>query len=86
MVCVEIEGLTDVSRGQLMSAMRAQGVDSRPYFYPISDMPVFHGADTPVAHQVSCCGLNLPSYYDLTEQDVGRVCDVFKASLNAMGR
>jgi perosamine synthetase len=86
MVCVEIDGQTDVSRGDLMNAMRAQGVDSRPFFYPISDMPMFHAADTPIAHEVSRAGLNLPTYFDMTEHDVDRVCDVFRASLFKIGR
>ena len=81
MVCVEVEGLTDVSRQSLMTALRERGVDSRPYFYPVSDMPVFFGADTPAAHHHSRAGLNLPSYVDLTEQDVDRVCKAFTAAL-----
>lgn len=81
MVCVEIEGSSDTSRQLLMTALRERGVDSRPYFYPVSDMPMFHGADTPVAHHHSRAGLNLPSYVDLTEHDVDRVCKAFMAAL-----
>lgn len=82
MICVEVDGLNDDSRQSLMSRMREHGVDSRPYFYPLSDMPVFHGGETPVTHRYARCGLNLPSYVDLTKQDVDRVCSVFLAALD----
>lgn len=81
MVCVEVEDLSDALRQSLMTALRERGVDSRPYFYPVSDMPVFPGADTPVAHHHSQVGLNLPSYFDLTQQDVNRVCEALTAVL-----
>lgn len=81
MVCVEIDGLTDATRALFSQALRSRGVDSRPYFYPISDMPVFHGADTPMTHQYSYKGLNLPSYVDLTENDVDTICEHFKSVL-----
>ena len=48
MVCLEVEGMNEGSREALMAALRARGVDSRPYFYPVSDMPMYPGADTPV--------------------------------------
>lgn len=86
MVCVEVEGLTDASRSLFMQALKERGVDSRPYFYPISDMPVFHGASTPRAHYHSYRGLNLPSYVDLSEEDVDLVCESFRSVLqNVLG-
>lgn len=81
MICVEVEGLDEASRQLLMQGLKERGVDSRPYFYPISDMPVFHGAATPLAHHHSYRGLNLPSYVDLTEEDVHLVCGAFRAAL-----
>ena len=82
MICVEAAGLTDTTRQELMTALRERGVDSRPYFYPVSDMPVFLGAETPVTHCYSRIGLNLPSYVGITEQEVDFVCRVFVALLD----
>ena len=81
MVCVEIDGLTDASRLTLMAALRKRGVDSRPYFHPVSDMPMYAQTDTPVTHEASHKGLNLPSYTDLSEQDVATICEQFIESL-----
>jgi perosamine synthetase len=84
MVCAEIADMTVNQREALMVSLRASGVDSRPYFYPVSDMPMYPGAHTPVAHRISATGLNLPSYVDLTEQDVQLICSHFKNALLAM--
>lgn len=70
MVCAEFEGLEEERRARLMAQLKERGVDSRPYFYPMSDMPYFERANTPVAHQVSQRGINLPTYVDLTRDDV----------------
>lgn len=74
MICLEIDGLKDEQRGVLMGKLREVGVDTRPYFYPISDMPMYQRAATPVAHAVSQRGMNLPSYTDLIEADVEEIC------------
>jgi perosamine synthetase len=81
MVCVEIEALDETSRQALMAALRERGVDSRPYFYPMSDMPMYSRADTPITHRVSQIGLNLPSYTDLTREEVDFVCTQLRAVL-----
>jgi perosamine synthetase len=70
MVCLEIAGLRADAREHLMRALKADGVDSRPYFYPVSDLPMYQRADTPVAHRIHEIGINLPSYFDLKRQDV----------------
>jgi perosamine synthetase len=74
MVCLEIEGLGESARHDLMNGLRVRGVDSRPYFYPVSDMPMYSSADTPVAHRISHSGINLPMYVDLTRKDVDYIC------------
>jgi perosamine synthetase len=75
MVCLEVEGLNETRRAALMSKLRERQVDSRPYFYPISDMPMYTKADTPVAHRISPVGMNLPSFVDLTREEVEYVCE-----------
>jgi perosamine synthetase len=85
MVCVEIDGLTYETRDSLLRELKAGGVDSRPYFYPVSDLPMYERADTPVAHEISPKGLNLPSYFDLTRADVTYICDALRAALVTIG-
>lgn len=84
MVCIEIDGLNEARRQQLMANLRERGVDSRPYFYPMSDMPMYQRADTPVAHRLSEIGLNLPSYTDLTNEEVCFVCARLREAIEAL--
>jgi perosamine synthetase len=81
MVCMEVAGFTESIRGELMNRLRDLGVDSRPYFYPISDMPMYDCAATPIAHDVSQRGINLPSYTDLSEADVEQICRLTQRAL-----
>ena len=73
MVCLEVDGMSEAERERLMLGLRERGVDSRPYFYPVSDMPMYPAADTPVAHRLSACGINLPSFVDLSRDQVRHI-------------
>jgi perosamine synthetase len=81
-VCAEIQGIGEDGRDNLISSLKQRGVDTRPYFYPMSDMPYLQSADTPVAHAVSARGLNLPTFVDLTKSDVADICDRFLQALD----
>lgn len=88
-VCLEVDGWSADERDRFMLNLAERGIESRPYFYPISDMPMYgvsmYGADvrhqTPVAHRISQQGLNLPSYFEMGEQEVVAVCDAIAACL-----
>ena len=76
-VCLEVDGWTAAERDRFMLALAEHGIETRPYFYPISDMPMYKGYaryKNPVAHQASQQGINLPSYFEMTELEVIEVC------------
>ncbi|MCW1400962.1 DegT/DnrJ/EryC1/StrS family aminotransferase [Novosphingobium sp. MW5] len=81
MVCMEIEGISRDERDKLIERLKADGVDTRPYFYPMSMMPYLDEADTPVSHDVSARGLNLPSAADYTDDDLHYICEVITRHL-----
>jgi perosamine synthetase len=81
MVCLEVDDYTESQRDGLIAKLKAKGVDSRPYFYPLSDMPIYGRTDTPVCHKVYQRGLNLPSYFDITKAQVEQVCNALKELL-----
>jgi perosamine synthetase len=83
MVCLEVEGYDEAGRDRLMERLRQRGVDSRPYFYPVSDLPMYAAADTPVAHAVSRRGINLPSFADMDDASIVHVCESVAAVLKA---
>lgn len=82
MVCFEVEGYKEKQRDELMKKLREKNIDTRPYFYPLSDMPMFEKADTPIAHKVYQRGLNLPSYFDIKREEVQYICEVIKEFLS----
>lgn len=81
MICAEFEGFDDRRRTEFMSRLKKCGVDTRPYFYPMSDMPYFTRADTPVAHDISPRGIKLPTYVGLSRSDVATICQVVTEQL-----
>jgi perosamine synthetase len=82
MVCVEINNFDEKKRDNFISQLKDNGIDSRPFFYPISDMPFNYTANTPVAHNKSKIGLNLPSFFDLKKDQVEYICKTVKYILS----
>jgi perosamine synthetase len=82
MICLEIMGYTESQRDALINQLKLKNIDSRPYFYPVSDMPIYNPAATPVTHSIYQCGLNLPSYFDITKVQVDYVCEQLDSILS----
>lgn len=74
-----------IGRDELLAKLKENGVDGRPVFYPIPDMPPYYHSDCltrfPVARRISEQGLSLPSSGDLTKEKLQRICDVVNALL-----
>ncbi|GLI54148.1 DegT/DnrJ/EryC1/StrS family aminotransferase [Thermodesulfovibrio yellowstonii] len=81
MVCLELDDYTEFQRDEFIQRLKSNNIDSRPYFYPLSDMPMYDDADTPIAHKVYKRGLNLPSYFDITKEEVDYICEKVKEIL-----
>jgi len=75
MVAIQILSITEKERDNLLYQLKIVGIDSRPFFYPISDMIKVKTTATPTAHEVYSKGFNLPSYYDITHQQVKYICN-----------
>jgi len=65
----------DVDRVWFMKELKKEGVDTRPFFWPISMFPLYKEQNTPVAHRICQQGVNLPSGLQLTKREVDYVCD-----------
>ena len=72
------EKLFGCSREELMARLKARGIDSRPFFYPMHELPMYSKGysdrDFPVAAELASKGINLPSSVKLSEQDIRYVC------------
>lgn len=61
-------------RAALLAAFKADNIDSRVFFWPLSSLPLFESRLTHVvSHSLSARALNLPSYHDLESRDIDRV-------------
>lgn len=63
------------SRDDLALALERAGVETRPFFIPISELPPYRSASRfPNAELLSRIGLNLPTYPALSEDSVASIC------------
>jgi perosamine synthetase len=90
-VCAVLEPSVAEHRDAILAEMRTRGVDTRPFFVRLSEMPPYRdaprvgadGDDTPVARDLSLAGFNLPTSTLLEREDIVRVADAFRAALTA---
>ena len=67
-----------VRSNQLVDAFAAASIDARVFFWPLSSLPMFASVDTPMAHSLPQRAMNLPSFHDMSAQEVRRVADVVR--------
>lgn len=75
-------------RDALMEFLRSEGIDTRPYFNLLCDMPPYRkkesdNRDHPIARELAMRGLNLPSSTTLTRENIFRVADMCRKGLDA---
>ena len=69
---------------EAMKQMSAAGVGTRPFFWPMHEQPVFRrlglfkGVQCPVAERIARRGLYLPSGLALDDEQLPKVCNVFR--------
>lgn len=75
MASVLIEEGFGRDRGEVIAGLRERGVDSRPFFVPLHELPPYRAeARYPVAEALGRRGLNLPSGTRLTPEAIQTVC------------
>jgi perosamine synthetase len=76
-------------KGEVMAALAGEGIDTRPFFHPLSSLPAYRDSEPArqarqrnrAAYSISPFGINLPSALCLTEAQVHRVCSKVKEIL-----
>lgn len=89
MVTAILDRSFGVMKEQVIERMDHKGVACRPFFYPLSLLPAYEKHDqahaarrrNQVSQQISPYGVNLPSGFNLSENDVTYVCKALKESL-----
>ena len=86
MTTVILSGDNPMPKAELIRKLGEHGVQSRPFFSPLSAIPAFKESAQAVAarrrnvsaYAISPFGVNLPSALNLTEDDVKTVCVVLR--------
>ncbi|MGE5382604.1 MAG: DegT/DnrJ/EryC1/StrS family aminotransferase [Omnitrophica WOR_2 bacterium] len=75
----------DIStRSKLRSYLSDNGIETRPVFHPVHTMPMYNDnyQQCKVAEDLGWRGINLPSYPDLSRNDVFEICAVIRDFYN----
>jgi len=64
-------------REALMDTAESQRIETRPFFYPVHTMPPYAtGQELSVSEFLAKNGLCLPSYFDISDEEIERICDI----------
>lgn len=72
------------SRDELAHLLEQAGVETRPFFIPLHQLPPYRQASAqrgdrlPVTEQVCASGLSLPTYTELQDNDIELICDLIR--------
>ena len=73
------------SRDEVIAALAAEEIESRPFFLSLHRLPPFREASTrrgevlPVTDNLSESGLNLPTFAGLTDAHIAKIADVIRS-------
>jgi perosamine synthetase len=73
-----------------MARLSQYGIDTRPFFHPLSSIPAYEGSEqanlarqrNKVVYGISPYAINLPSALNLTHEDIKNVCNCLKDILH----
>ena len=75
---------TEEEREKLIRILNDQGIGFRPFFFPVSMYPMFENKESNVvSYKLYKKGINLPSYHDMTEEEVDEVCNALMEFINS---
>lgn len=74
MPSIVVDDGVSFDREQLLRAFKADNIDGRVFFWPLSLLPMFDSKpENTVSHGIYERAVNLPTYHDLTESEMDRV-------------
>ncbi|MEI6454832.1 MAG: DegT/DnrJ/EryC1/StrS family aminotransferase [bacterium] len=87
LITVRIKGFDYEQRDRVMEELKKENIDSRPVFYPIHLMPFYQSSEFirqryPNSITVSSEGISLPTFVDMTEEDILHISNIFLSVAN----
>lgn len=74
------------TRDALLASLERQGIETRPFFIPLHRLPPFErqsrerGEELPITDRLAGTGLNLPTYSQMTDEQVDRVAAAIRGA------
>jgi perosamine synthetase len=82
MPTIVFKGSQQFKRQKLLDRFKVEDIDGRVFFYPLSSMPMFAAnSNNTVSYYLYSRALNLPSYHDLTIDEIYSVYNIINESL-----
>ncbi len=86
MVTIVLEPKFGLNKTQLMERLSQRGIDTRPFFHPLSSIPAYEDSEqahiarqrNKVVYEISPYAVNLPSALSLTQKEIMAVCKALK--------
>jgi len=79
MYSILIENKFRINRDELMKKLEEDGIETRPFFYPIHTMPPYKNDENfPVAEKLSKEGINLPASVKLKTESIKKITKKIK--------
>lgn len=91
-VCAVLDDRLAGSRDALLASLREVGIDTRPFFVPLGEMPPYRsarqvgseGTGNPVAARIAKAGFNVPTSVHLDRESVRRIAHALRAGLERL--
>jgi perosamine synthetase len=89
MVTVIVDPALRLTKEDLMRSLLERGIDTRPFFHPLSSLPAYRNCPSTkpaqqrnrVSYQIGRSGVNLPSGFNMTELLVDRVVAELRSAI-----
>lgn len=82
MPTVAFDNSLGFDREKLLQEFRLNNIDGRIFFYPLSSLPSFKKQDNNVvSYDIYARAINLPTYHDMTAEDIERVVSIVKDTI-----
>jgi perosamine synthetase len=76
--CATIEPDFGRTRDEVMSFLEQRGIETRPFFIPIHQLPPYAGSAgsnaCPETERLAATGINLPTFTGMSDDQIDRVC------------
>ena len=85
MPTVVIDEDVKFDRDVLLAQFKDSNIDGRVFFWPLTMLPMFEQKpENAISYNLYQRAVNLPSYFDLTEEEIIKVANLIRASVHSV--